>query len=84
MNYYNEDNYFAHTVLESFFNSDVWEQIMKEAENDDEDSIDLMTQISDQLASLTWHLQNDSNSERIQYEVKYFKELCEDFGIESI
>ena len=71
----------AHHLLERFFASDIWQQISTQASLGDDDSLDLMNQISDQLASLTWHIQNDPDSNRVQYELKYFKELCEDFDI---
>lgn len=80
---FNNDNtdHSANHLLERLFASDIWEQISASASLGDDDSLDLMTQVSDQLASLTWHIQNDPESSRVQYELKYFKELCEDFDI---
>lgn len=68
----------ANHLLERWFSSDVWTNI---CESEDDDSIELMEQISGHLGSLVWHIQNDSGEKRVQYELNYFINLCEQFDI---
>ena len=77
----NEDNIEANEILERWFRSPVWNQICKDADNDDQDSIDLMDDINEHLRSLIFHLYNDSGHNRIVYEMKYFQQLCFDFDV---
>ena len=44
-------------------------------------AISLMEDISDQLASLIFHLKNDSSEDRIAYEMNFFQALCDDFDV---
>ena len=68
-------------LLNRWFGSPAWSGICEEAEAGDGDSLQLMEEVSDQLASLIFHLHNDSDAPRIQYELKYFTTLCDDFGV---
>lgn len=68
-------------LLDRWFGSPVWEQITQDADQGCIDSHDLMIEISDQLASLTFHLQNESSDERVAYELRYFEQLCDDFNV---
>lgn len=69
-------------LLDKWFTSDVWKQITEDGSSGCEESILLMEQVNDQLNNLIFHLSNDSNVERIQYELSYFVDLCDDFDIE--
>lgn len=77
----NEDSIQAHEILERWFRSPVWNQICKDADDNDQDSVDLMDQINDHLQSLTFHLSNESGNDRISYEMRYFQQLCYDFDV---
>ena len=69
----------AHDLLERWFSSDAWTSICNE--EDDPDSIELMETISDHLASLIFHINNNSGQDRIDYELRYFVDLCNNFEI---
>lgn len=68
-------------VMEKWFDSDVWEDIIHDGDRGCPDSIELMEEISQHLGSLTWHLQNQSSEDRIIYELRYFSQLCDDFEV---
>lgn len=85
---YNENNYedFDYTsecwsVIDKWFNSDAWNVIVQDAEGDDQDSIDLMEEVSDNLNSLIFHLNNSSGVTRIEYEINKFRQLLFDFDV---
>jgi hypothetical protein len=71
----------ANDILDRWFSSDTWKQICCDSEQGCKDSIHLMEQINDQLTSLIFHLKNDSSSARVKYDINWFVELCEDFGV---
>ena len=71
----------ANDILDRWFASDTWKQICKDGENGCDDSIQLMEQVNNQLTSLIFHLKNDSNSNRVKYEISWFVDLCDDFGV---
>ena len=68
-------------LLDRWFGSDVWREIVDEAEAGDEDSMWMMEHVSMHLASLTFHLNNESGDARIEYELSFFEELCDDFEV---
>lgn len=70
-----------HALLNRWFGSPAWSGICDNAESGDTDSLQLMEEVSDQLVSLIFHLNNGSDEPRIQYELNYFSTLCEDFGV---
>lgn len=76
MNEYQPDE-----LLDLWFASDAWEQITVDAIDGCVDSMDLMERVNDQLASLIFHLNNESNSEKIAYELRFFAKLCDDFDV---
>lgn len=71
----------ANDILDRWFASDTWKQICKDGESGCDDSIQLMEQVNNQLTSLIFHLKNDSNSNRVKYEISWFVDLCDDFGV---
>lgn len=71
----------ANKLVDRWFSSEAWQEILVTGEMGDVASIALMHTVSDQLCSLLYHLRNKSGDERIQYELKYFTDLCEDFGV---
>ncbi len=75
-----DDNYKinGHDLLHKWFGSDVWTNI---CECEDEDSAELMETVSTQLESLIFHVQNQSGDERIQYELSFFSDLCNQFDV---
>ena len=68
-------------ILDTWFNSEEWATVCEHGETGDQDSLELMEQVSNQLASLTWHLQKGSGDTRVNYEINYFKQLCRDFNV---
>ena len=79
MDYFdNNEELSGHDVLQKWFSSDTWTCI---CESEDDDSIELMEQVSSHLESLIFHLNNDSGDTRVQYELKYFTDLCDKFEI---
>lgn len=86
MNYYNFDKDFFNSEnrspVEQWFSSDAWESIINSAEDGDQDSVELMEMVNDQLNSLIFHLKNESNQSRIDYELSYFTKLCKEFDVE--
>lgn len=75
------DSIMANELVDRWFSSKHWEEILIMGEMGDKASIGLMNQISDHLCSLVYHLRMKSGPKRIQYELKYFTDLCEDFGV---
>lgn len=81
-NKYNDDSRDVYTeVLDAWFNSEEWASVCEHGEQGDDDSMELMEIVSDQLASLTFHLSNNSGDTRVNYEINYFKQLCKDFNV---
>lgn len=76
-----EDRTPAEDVIDKWFSSDAWKEILHDANTGDQDSVDLMENVNDQLASLIFHLKNNSAESRLQYEIKFFQDLCNDFGV---
>lgn len=76
-----EHNLPAVEIIDMWFNSGAWKQICKEADDEDQDSVDLMDEINENLRSLLFHLSNGSGNNRIDYEMKYFQQLCYDFDV---
>ena len=69
-------------LLDLWFDSNAWKTIIRDAtEYSDADSIALMEQVNDQLASVIFHLQNGSGPDRIYYELLFFQNLCNDFNV---
>ena len=68
-------------VLDRWFSSDAWEGISQDANSGCEDSLVLMELVYEQLGSLIFHLTNESGDKRIEYEIKFFVDLCNDFGV---
>lgn len=71
-----EDN---RKYVERWFESESWQSVLDAGERGDHDSVELMEHVNDQLASLIFHIKNDSGESRINYETIFFKQLCEDF-----
>jgi hypothetical protein len=68
-------------LLDLWFGSNAWSEITRDAEMGDQDSVQLMEEVNEQLASIIFHLSNKSGSDRIYYELIYFQRLCNDFGV---
>lgn len=78
----NDENcHLANDLLDKWFSSDAWVGILATGELGDLSSIELMSEVSDQMCSLIFHLKNKSVDYRIQYELKYFTDLCDHFGV---
>ena len=68
-------------IINRWFCSDVWDEIVNDANAGDQDSMNLMEQCSWQLASLVFHLKNQSGQDRVEYDLSFFIELCDDFEV---
>lgn len=68
-------------ILDRWFGSDAWEQIQSDGRSGCKDSLELMEQVNDQLGNLIFHLSNESNAEKILYELDYFHDLCVKYGV---
>ena len=68
-------------IIDKWFDSDVWYNIITEADNDCPDSLELMEIVSTDLSSLIFHMQNNSGHERVQYELRKFQKLIKDFEV---
>ena len=67
------------TVLDRFIESDVYKAICLEAECGDMDSLSLMEDFSEHLRSLVFHLENDSEKTRVDYELKTLCQLVKGY-----
>ena len=70
------------TALDGWFNSSYWKQICSRADAGCETCLALMERVSDMLNSLIYHIQNDSGSSRVQYEINQFTNLLKQFESE--
>ena len=66
-------------VMDRWFSSDVWNDIVRHADNDCEDSLEVMDTVNDHLASLCWHMKNNSSKSRVDYEIKLFEKYTNQF-----
>jgi hypothetical protein len=76
-----DDEYYELTgqdVLNKWFSSEQWNHI---CETDEECCVELMERVSDHLGSLIFHIQHNSGESRIQYELKFFTDLCKEFVV---
>lgn len=71
----------ANELVDKWFSSSEWENLLEMSEMGCEVSLLLMREVSDQLCSLVFHLRNKSENTRIQYELKYFTDLMDHFGV---
>lgn len=69
-------------LIDRWFSSPQWKQILSDADEGDEDSLQLMEQVNNQLTSMLFHMRNDSGDTRVMYEFSYFTRLCEDFDVQ--
>ena len=76
-----KEDYEPEEILDLWFGSSAWKKILEEATDGCTDSIEMMELVNDQLANLIFHLSNNSNPEKIAYELSYFVSLCNDFDI---
>ena len=66
--------------LDRFIESDVYKDMCMEADvRQDPDSIALLDKIMMYLDSIMWHIKHDSPKSRVDYELKEFKLLVQDF-----
>lgn len=70
-----------HETLDRWFNSKCWNEVVSDADKGCPDSVELMEEVSSQLCSLTWHLKNNSDQDRVDYELNFFSQLCDDFEV---
>lgn len=68
-------------TITRWFDSDQWSMVLDHADNGCNDSVDLMEEVNDHLCSLIFHLKNESGADRVQYELEYFDNLCNEFGV---
>lgn len=78
MEYNDEDGW---AIIDRWFGSDAWATICTDASDDCQDSVELMEEISENLNSLIFHLNNDSGDRRVAYELRKFQQLIADFEV---
>ena len=66
-------------VLDKWFNSEVWADIVASADADCKDSLEVMENVSTHLGNLTWHMQNNSKKTRVDYEIKLLEDYVNQF-----
>lgn len=66
-------------AMDRWFDSDVWSNIVQHADNDCEDSLEVMDTVNEHLGSLVWHMKNQSSKSRIDYEIKQFEKYINQF-----
>jgi hypothetical protein len=78
----NDDELWSHTsvLIDKWFGSDIWSIIVEQANDGDEESMQLMERVSDQLCSLIFYIRNNSH-ERVRYEMDFFSDLIEEYKI---
>jgi hypothetical protein len=66
--------------IEKWFESDIWESITTYADQDCEDSIQVLNHVNDLLYNLIWHISCNSSYERIVYEIKQFNKYIKQYS----
>ena len=74
-----DDNPSELEAMDRWFNSDVWNDIVQHADNDCEDSLEVMDKVNDHLANLCFHMKNNSSKARVDYEIKQFENYTNQF-----
>ena len=72
---------YADQLLDRWFNSEQWHDVMSQANGGCEESIHLMELINGQLQSIIFHVKNKSPVDRLQYDLAFFMELCDEFEV---
>lgn len=65
--------------MDRWFDSDVWRNIVRHADEDCEDSLEVMEIVNDHLGNLCFHMENNSPQSRIKYEIKQFEKYVNQF-----
>lgn len=78
-NGWTDDNPPELKVMDRWFSSDVWDNIVQHADQDCEDSLQVMDTVNDHLCNLCWHMQNGSSQSRVKYEIKQFENYTNQF-----
>lgn len=65
-------------ILDRWFSSDAYKEVINDACKGDKDSIALMDKIDVQLQTLHFHMNNDSHIARVDYEIRRFADLVSD------
>ena len=66
-------------AMDRWFSSDVWNNIVQHADNDCEDSLEVMDTVNEHLGNLVWHMKNESPKVRVDYEIKQFENYTNQF-----
>lgn len=66
-------------VMDRWFESDVWKSIVHHADNDCEDSLEVMEKVNEYLGNLCFHISHHSSRSRINYEIKQFESYINQF-----
>jgi hypothetical protein len=67
-------------MLDEWFASGTWKGICKDANDGDNDSLELMENVSTRLCSLIFQLENNSPRHRIDYEINELKLFIDKFN----
>lgn len=67
------------TAVNNWFESDAWNNICMHGEKGDADSLQVMEQVHTMLSSLIFHMKQDNNHTRVQYEIDQFNRLTQEY-----
>ena len=65
--------------LDQFISSDIYKTICHDADNGDMDSVELIDEIALHLDSIMWHIEHDTNQDRVDYDLRSFRNFVADF-----
>jgi hypothetical protein len=66
-------------AMDRWFTSKTWKLVCKSAGEGDLDSMELMEQVREHLVNLTFHMEQSSPKNRIDYEIRIFEELINQY-----
>ena len=65
--------------LDQFISSDIYKTICNDADRGDQDSVELIDQVTIHLDSIMWHIAHGSDQDRVDYDLKRFRDFVADF-----
>ena len=76
---YNDHDTNDLAVIDKWFNSDEWADIVAAADDDCDVCLQVMENVSSYLGNLTWHMQQGSPKQRIDYEINLLEQYVQQF-----
>ena len=66
--------------FDRFIKSKLYRKICDDADAGDKDSLEVMEQIADMLSNVCWHLDNESDNGRVDYEINTMNKYVDSWG----